>query len=142
MRGYLFYRAAAPMLVSLVVTAVALPLTGLMTAGFGAVILDSVVAAPLGPIFALFVASLAANKVQGFAVMKGSGVLTWPALLAWFVPMPWQVALGVVPHYWIAKVVWVTEAGNNPFWFALIALLFQFGLLVYFLRLFDRVSMR
>ena len=30
-------------------------------------------------------AAFAANKVQGFALMKASGVFTWPAILAWWV---------------------------------------------------------
>ena len=142
LRGYLVYRVGAPMLASVMLTGAALPLTGLMTAGWGTVILDAFIAAPLASILALFTASVAANKVQGFAVMKGSGVLAWPALFAWFVDMPWQMALGVVPHYWIAKVVWVTEAGGNPWPFVGVAVAFQFGLLVYLLRRFDKVVTR
>jgi len=140
LRGYLAYRAAAPMAASILVTAVAMPLTGLMTAGPVALVLDAAIAAPMGPIFALFLASFATNKVQGFALMKASGVASWPAILAWFVPPPWQLALGVVPHYWIAKVVWVTEAGGAPWSFAAAALAFQLALLLWLLRRFDRVA--
>jgi fluoroquinolone transport system permease protein len=140
LRGYLAWRAAAPMALSILMTAVAMPLTGLMTAGPGALALEAVIAAPMGPIFALFMASFATNKVQGFALMKGSGVVSWPALLAWFVPFPWQLALGVVPHYWIAKVVWVAEAGGSPWPFAGAATAFQLALLTYLLRRFERVA--
>jgi fluoroquinolone transport system permease protein len=142
LQRYLIYRAAAPMAASLALTAVALPVSGLMTAGPGALALDAIVAAPLGPVYALFTASVAANKVQGFAVMKGSGVLAWPALFAWFVPMPWQLALGFVPHYWIAKVVWIGEAGGNSLPYAAVALVFQFGLLGYLLDRFENTSRR
>ena len=142
LRGYMLYRAAAPIVLSLLTTVVALPLTGLMTAGFGALLLYAVIAAPLGPIFALFVASIASNKVQGFAVMKISGIFSWPPMIAWFFPGPWQLAFGVIPHYWITKVVWVTEAGGNPWGYVVVALAFQFGLLLYLMRHFERVACR
>ncbi len=100
------------------------------------------IAAPLSPIFALFVASIAANKVQGFAVMKMSGVFSWAPMFAWFFPVPWQFVFGVIPHYWIAKVVWVTEARGNPWAYVAVALGFQFGLLLYLMRRFERVACR
>ena len=48
----------------------------------------------------------------------------------------------MVPHYWIVKVVWETEAGGDPWPYAAVALLFQLGLLAYLLRRFDRVARR
>lgn len=143
LRGYLFYRAAAPMAVSLIMTVVTLPLTGIMAAGFVALVVYALVAAPFAPIFALFTASFASNKVQGFAIMKASGVLSWPAVIAWFLPIPWQLTMGVVPHYWIAKVVWVSEAGERNMWlFVLVAAIYQLGLLWVLLRRFERVMQR
>ena len=142
LRGYLFYRAAVPMALSLVMTALGLVISGMMVGNLGLLLLYSLVAAPLGPLFALFTASFAQNKVQGFALMKVSGVISWPAIIAWFIPMPWQLAFGVVPHYWMAKVVWVGEAGGSPWLYAVVAFLFQLALLRLFMRRFDRLITR
>ena len=144
LRGYLFYRALAPMLVSALMLIVTTPLTGLMTAGWGALMIYAAISAPLAPLFALFVAMLATNKVQGFAVMKASGVLSWPAIIAWFLPMPWQLLMGIVPHYWIAKVVWTAESRSDvQFWIAtLIGFVYQAILVLAFLRQYERTVQR
>ncbi len=142
LRRYLFYRAAAPMVLSLVMTAFAMTVSGLMVGGLAQLLLYSLVAAPLGPLFALFIASTAANKVQGFALMKASGVISWPAIIAWFIPMPWQLAFGLVPHYWMAKVVWVGEAGERAWPYAAVAILFQLALLRLLMRHFDHIVRR
>lgn len=142
-RGYLLYRAVVPMVLSFGLTLLALPLTGLLTAGIADLILISATPAPLAPLFAFFVASFAANKVQGFAIMKASGVVSWPALLAWFLPMPWQLAMGVVPNYWILKTVWAAELGEAGVWvYAGVALAFQGVLMWVLMRRFDRVMRR
>ncbi len=131
------------MVVSAVMTIVTMPLTGLTSASLGALVLYAAVAAPLAPILALFVASVAANKVQGFALMKASGVFSWPVIIGWFVPMPWQLLMGIVPHYWIAKVVWSCEAGESGGWmFTLVCVSYQAILLTAFLRRFEQVTHR
>lgn len=143
LRGYLVYRTAVPMLWGGLVTFASLPLTGLVTAGPAALVCWALVCAPMAPLAALFFASFAANKVQGFALMKASGVIAWPAMIAWFIPMPWQLAMGISPHYWFVKTVWITEQGSGGAWpFATIALLYQSALLLLLLRRFERVMAR
>jgi fluoroquinolone transport system permease protein len=142
LRGYMFFRAMVPMLLSLIMTAASLEISGLMQGNALLLLLYSLVAAPLGPLFALFIASIARNKVQGFAIMKASGVISWPAIIAWFISMPWQLAFGLVPHYWMAKVVWQGELGQATGVYAAIAIIYQLVLLAYFLRRFDRVVTR
>ena len=64
------------------------------------------------PLTALFLGAFAENKVQGFALMKGASVIMIPPMVAYFVPMPWQLVFGLVPTYWTQKGVWVTVAGD------------------------------
>ena len=113
LQGYLLYRAAVPISVSVVMTMAALSLCGLVSLGVGPVFVASLLAAPVALLYALFVASFAKNKVQGFALMKGVGVLTWPPVFAWFVDSPWQLAFGLDPLYWPLKLVWMLE-GREP----------------------------
>ena len=110
--GYLAYRIAVPMLVSVPVMVASVAIADLVTMGVVPAFAAAVQAAPAAPLYALFVAAFAANKVQGFALLKGVGVLTWPPVIAWFVSSPWQVAFGIDPLYWPLKVFWMLEAGE------------------------------
>ena len=114
--GYLAYRIAVPMLLSIPVMMASIAVADLVTMGVGAAFAASVQAAPAAPLYALFVAAFASNKVQGFALLKGVGVLTWPPVFAWFIDSPWQVAIGIDPLYWPLKVFWMLEAGEPGAW--------------------------
>lgn len=110
--GYLAYRIAVPMAVSVPVMMASIGIADLAPMGVAPAFAAAVQAAPTAPLYALFVAAFAANKVQGFALLKGAGVLTWPPVIAWFVASPWQVAIGLDPLYWPLKVFWMLEAGE------------------------------
>ena len=128
--GFLAYRIAVPMLVSIPVMMASIAIADLVTMGAPAAFAASLQAAPAAPLYALFVAAFATNKVQGFALLKGVGVLTWPPVFAWFVTSPWQVAIGIDPLYWPLKVFWMLEAGEPGAWLYFLAGLAWQGLLV------------
>lgn len=136
--GYLAYRLAAPMAISIPITAVSLPLSGIVDLGAGALLLTAVAAAPLAPLFALLLGTFAANKVQGFALAKASGVLLMPPVIAYFAPGIWQIPLALAPTYWPARLLWALQAGA-PGWLWLAAGLgYQALLLWLLLRRFRR----
>jgi fluoroquinolone transport system permease protein len=138
--GYLAYRVAMPMLVSVPMTLAVFPIAGLVGVGVGPLLLMALGAAPLAPIFALFLASFAGNKVEGFALMKASGLLFLPPVLAYFVPETWQWAIGAVPTYWPVKAFWVQRSGRATYLgFLLIGLVYEAALLKLLLRRFRRV---
>jgi fluoroquinolone transport system permease protein len=138
--SYLAYRLAAPMLVSLAMTVAAFPVGGLAGAGMTAVLLAALVAAPLAPLVALFLAAFAENKVQGLALLKGASVLVIVPLAALFVPTPWQWAFGAAPTYWPARLYWALGAGEPGWWVYLAAgLAYQALLLAALLWRFNRV---
>ncbi|HSJ59370.1 MAG TPA: hypothetical protein VLC95_19450 [Anaerolineae bacterium] len=140
LNGYLAYRLLLPGLLSIAVTVVVFPLAGLHDLAFLELCLVALSAAPLAPLFALFLAAFAANKVQGFALQKGMGIVLLPPMIAYFLPMPWQLAAGLVPTFWPAKVYWVLEAGEPAAWaYALAGLLVQSALLALLVRRFNRV---
>lgn len=139
--GYLAYRIAIPMALSVVMTPLVLELGGFTSAGLGARILAGIAAAPLAPAFALFLAAFARNKVQGFALMKAAGVINWPPILAWFVTSSWQLAFGLCPTFWPMKVYWELEAGSPAAWIYLLVDLVSLSLLVVWLaRRFERAA--
>ena len=110
--GYLAYRIAVPMVVSVPIMMACIALSDLVTMGIVPALAAAVHAAPTAPLFALFAGAFASNKVQGFALLKGAGVLAWPPIIAWFVSSPWQVAFGLDPLYWPLKLFWMLEAGE------------------------------
>ena len=141
--GYLAYRIAVPMVVSLPVVVASIAIANLVKMEPWLALAAAIQAAPVAPLYALFVASFAANKVQGFALMKAAGVLAWPPVIAWFVSSPWQVAFGVDPLYWPVKLFWMLEADESGAWFYFLAgLAYQSLILAILLRRFKTVIAR
>lgn len=113
LNNYLGYRILIPMLMGIVLTLAAYPLAGMIPLATGKVLLTAVLAAPLAPIYALFLVIVAKNKVQGFALMKASGTLMLLPLIAYFIPSNWQYAFGFMPTYWPAKLYWTLQSGQT-----------------------------
>ena len=141
--GYLLYRIVIPMLLGVALTLVVIPLVGLVEIQPMAVLVVGLAAAPLGPLYALFLVGFANNKVQGFALMKAAGILSWPPIIAYFLPLVWQWVMGIVPTYWSVKLFWMLD-GNVSGWFPyfVIAWVYQGLLMVLLLRRFGRVASR
>jgi fluoroquinolone transport system permease protein len=110
--NYLSYRMGTLLLASTALGALMVPLAGFRESTFVQTALSALAAAPLAPIYALFLASFAANKVQGFALVKALGIVAIPCILAYFVRDPWSYAFAVLPHYWSLKVFWLFDEGR------------------------------
>lgn len=143
LNGYLAYRITIPMLLSVLMTVGLVPLAGLVEMGFVALLVAALAAAPHAALYAFFLAAFAANKVQGFALVKALGVLALPPILAYFVSPPFQWAAGVVPQYWPAKLFWMLEAGEAHAWlYLLLGLAYQILLLTLLARRLNTVLHR
>jgi fluoroquinolone transport system permease protein len=141
--GYLAYRVLVPLVLSALMLLAVIPLLGLVEVAFVPLLISALTSAALTPLFALFLAAFAANKVQGFALAKGLGIILLPALIAYFVPLPWQLALGLSPVYWPLKLFWELQAGAPDAWlYGLVGLAYQGLLLLALLRRFQRVMTR
>lgn len=144
LNGYLVYRVSVPALLSFVVSLVVVPLAGLTPIEPLALILASASAALLTPFYALVLATFASNKVQGFALSKGLGVLLIPPFAAYFVESPkLQSLFGIVPLYWPVKQLWlqadsVTIQGIS----FVVGLCYHAFLLSVFLRRFNAAMQR
>lgn len=143
LNNYLVYRLATPMLLSAATTLAAFPLTGLAQLGFWPLTLLAISAAPHAPLFALALAALAQNKVQGLALMKASGVVLLPPLAAFFLPAVWHWPLAFFPTYWPAGLYWALAADDpTAALYILLGLLYQAFLLALLARRFDRIMHR
>ena len=141
-RGYLAYRLLVPMALSLPVTVLMVQFVGQVEIGIGATWSAALAAAPVAPMYALFLGTFARNKVQGFALMKAAGVLMIPPVVAWWVREPWQWMLGIVPYYWPIKLFWnlATDRGAGVVIMS-VALSYQALLVWLLLRRTDRLAL-
>lgn len=143
LNGYLLYRLTTPMMASIMATMIVIPLSGILTIGPLPLLLVAIGAAPLAPMIAIALAVIAQNKVQGFAVMKASGIILLPPMIAYFVQGSWHLLLALVPTYWPAMMLWTAVAGDPFFWFYwAVGLAYQILLLAILVRRFNRVMRR
>jgi fluoroquinolone transport system permease protein len=142
--AYLRYRLGTLLAAAILLSAIAPPLGGLTATTPAQLVVTAATAAPLAAIQALFLGSFARNKVQGFALSKAAGVIFVPCLAAWFVAEPWQLLIGLIPHYWALKVFWLFDQGEagRALAFAGAGLAWQGLLVVLLARHFGRVVRR
>lgn len=126
---YLVYKLAVPFLVAVGAVYIFVPIVGLVALPYAPLFPIALVAALEGPMIALLLASLAANKVQGVAVMKGMSLIFIAPLIAHFTPLPWQWLWGIFPTYWPVRAFWALLAGET--WWPYVA----FGLAVHLIYL-------
>lgn len=126
-RGYLSYRLSFAVALATGYGLLILLGGGLVSPRFGSVEPLLVLLAMPTPVFALFLVSFAANKVEGLAVSKGISLFMLAPAVAYFVPSPWHYICGVVPAFWIAKTYLVGQTGG----FAACALAASAGAIVH-----------
>lgn len=102
-KGYLIYRLGSPVVLSFVLSLVALGAAGLT--GYSAMqTLPAVVMLALeAPMVALLMAVVAGNKVEGLAVAKACGVLLLAPIANYFLQDQWQWVGMLLPTYWAAE---------------------------------------
>jgi fluoroquinolone transport system permease protein len=109
---YLVYRVALPLALGTAATLVGYPIVGLAPLPLG----DLVAIAGLGglsaPLLTLVLATAAPNKVAGLAVVKVVNAVNLFPVVAFFVPMPWQLFAGALPGYWPMRALWSAAAGD------------------------------
>lgn len=141
--AYLAYRLALPVLLSAALTLALFPLAGLAGPGPLALLGAALGAAPFAPLFALFLAAFAANKVQGFALTKAAGALLGAPIAAYFMEPAWRWMLAPVPTFWPAMGYWALSEGRAAGWgFLLAGFVYQLALAALLLRRFRRVTSR
>jgi len=140
--GYVAYRLAVPTAASVALTLAVVPLSGVNEVGPGALLLAALAGAPLAPMASLYLAAFAANKVQGFALLKVSGIFALPPVIAYFVAPAWRPLFGIVPTFWAPAVYWTAlEDGSGAGLYAAVGIAYQCGVVWLLLRRFVR-SMR
>jgi hypothetical protein len=110
--NYLLYRLIGPLVSGTVATIVGYPLTGLAPMPLLTLLPIAAVGAVAAPMLAFALGAFASNKVAGFAVVKILNAVNLLPIAAYFLPMPWQLAAGVLPTYWPMRALWSAAAGE------------------------------
>jgi fluoroquinolone transport system permease protein len=138
--GYVLYRVTVPIILTFGLMFVIFPLANLTPFEPRVILISAVAAAPMAPMLALFIAAIAQNKVQGFALMKLTGFIFIAPVIAYFVPSTWELVFGIVPTYWPMKVYWLLYEGAAVVWpYVVVAVVYQLLVTVYFARRFYKV---
>lgn len=141
---YLLYRVVMPTVTGFVMVLIELvvlnPLAPLPLWQMLLITAGSSLVAPVG---ALFFASFAENKVQGFALMKITGIGGMLIAGAWFVDTPLQYLFGLFPPFWVSKAYWMALEGAAMWPAALtLGIVLQIGMIVWLMGQFKRTIYR
>lgn len=140
LNNYVAYRVGTPILLTVFLLAISLPLAGVNSFTLGKLLLLGLVAAPMAPLLAIFMAAFANNKVQGFALMKGAGIFFIVPFAAYFIGGNWQWAFGLLPTFWSPKLYWMMSAGETGIWLvAILGIVYQLLCILAFSRRFNRI---
>ncbi len=113
----------------------------LVTIGLGESVLINSLMALSAPLSMLMINSFAKNRVEGFALVKGTGFMILLPALAFYVPERYSLLAGVIPGYWPAMAINKLSNpsfGLMPYWGYLLVGLLYFLLLI--MILYQRFS--
>lgn len=114
----------------------------LVTIGLGESVLINSLMALSAPLSMLMINSFARNRVEGFALVKGTGFMILLPALAFYVPERYSLLAGVIPGYWPAMAINKLSNpsfGLMPYWgYLLVGLLYILLLIVILYQRFSR----
>lgn len=114
----------------------------LVTIGLGESVLINSLMALSAPLSMLMINSFAKNRVEGFALVKGTGFMILLPALAFYVPERYSLLAGVIPGYWPAMAINKLSNpsfGLMPYWgYLLVGLLYILLLIVILYQRFSR----
>lgn len=138
--SYLIYRVSIPIILTIVMLLIIFPLANLTPFNLKVILISAIAAAPMSPMLALFLAAFAENKIQGFALMKLTGVFLLAPIFAYFVTSNWELVFGFLPTYWPLKVYWMLSAGETNVWlYVFVAVVYQLLVTFFFAKRFYKV---
>lgn len=141
MLEYLTTKISMIMVISVVTGIIIVPATGLVQIAFGKLLLVNLLMALAAPFNMLLINSIANNKIEGFAVTKGTGFLLMMPLVAFYAPQKYTWFFSVTPAYWPAYAMATAidpTYGLMPYWmYALVGFLYVFLLSALLYRRFE-----
>jgi fluoroquinolone transport system permease protein len=101
--GYIIYKIMSPVVVSALCSLLAVMFIGIQAVNVATVIPVIMLSALEAPLVALFLAKFASNKIEGLAYTKGTGLILFVPVVAYFWRTNWNLLLGIFPTYWVGN---------------------------------------
>lgn len=109
-----------------------------------AILINGLIALSM-PFNMMLVNYLAKNKVEGFAAVKGTGLLIMLPMLVYYVPRQLNFILGIIPGYWPAMAIGAINGhgyATMPYWlYGVIGCVYIIGLCMILLKGFKKKIM-
>lgn len=103
---YVLLKLVISYLLGIFATFILLLLSGFLASSTFLDITYIIILTPLqGPLFALLINSLASNKVEGFVIMKLSGIILLIPIAALFLTKWTELFLGIIPGFWTSRII-------------------------------------
>ena len=112
---YLMARIGIPSLWGFLCSVVIGHMFGLSTLSFLNILAISSIATLFSCAVAMMIVSLAANRVEGLAISKLTGITLIGAFIPWFVTDSWRWFVGILPTFWIGGLSQGAALGLNLF---------------------------
>ena len=114
----------------------------LVDIGFWQSFVINTLIATSAPFSMILINSFANNRLEGFALVKGTGFMIILPLMAFYVPENWHLLLGIIPGYWpamsINKLAY-PAFGFMPYWgYSLVGFVYILILIALFFGRFKR----
>lgn len=111
-KGYFVSHFILPTAIGFVVSCIALLLFSLGEHSGIEKIIICFLSVFCGMVCSFLIVSLAGNKVEGMAVSKLSGMIMLAVIVPYVTEAKWQYVFGLIPSYWIGRVLKYREAGS------------------------------
>ncbi len=102
-RGYLLFKVFAPMIAVLIQSILILLIFNLGNISMLRIAPLILICSLETPMYALIMASLADNKVEGLAIGKLTGISLMGPFVSYFMSSNWKYVAGVLPTFWICE---------------------------------------
>ena len=111
--GLINYRLTIGFVFSTIYILLTTPLTGLVHIdSVWQILPPALVASMFAPVVTLFLIAFAKNKLEGFALMKGVGIVLLGPIASFFIAGTAQYLLGFLPTYWSLRSFVAALAGE------------------------------
>lgn len=105
--GYMLYRVALAMILTMIVTILGIVLLAPQTSWLMTLLLSALVAIE-GACAAFILPAVARNKVEGLAVTKLTNIFAIASMLA-LIPSPWRYLGGFIPTFWFGEALQISS---------------------------------
>ncbi|MBE0701459.1 MAG: ABC transporter permease [Acholeplasmataceae bacterium] len=115
-KTYIISKLGFSYLIGFVASLVLILVTGfLKDSSFITLLMITVLATMQAPIYALLINCFAKNKVEGFVIMKLSGIILLVPIVALFINNWTELFLSVIPGFWVSRLVSIQLIPGEPF---------------------------